>query len=360
MGHQRLTGEMARIGGFLREIYALQDMPALHQTIAGGLGALVAGDNIFIGEHDMENTLITGCAARHLFETPDFLPIVNSCVGEHPLWEAIRTGGQTTRCISDHAPAGKWENSTLYREALGKEGVRDHLSVEFGKRTRRLVSVGVFRSSRGFSSRDHETMRFLLPHLGQALDNARIVGESGLAEGCADLIGFISLDEDGLHRDLPHPVRLTIGEFFDERRQPANRLPQAIGSWIASARALMNRGALERIVRPLRVRAGSRTLELRILRQRLEPGYLVTVRSQNDAPPAIRLTPREADVLHWLREGKRNEEIGIILGMAITTVKTHLKHIYQKLGVETRTAACRADLPAAGLLKSDISPHPTS
>jgi DNA-binding CsgD family transcriptional regulator len=51
------------------------------------------------------------------------------------------------------------------------------------------------------------------------------------------------------------------------------------------------------------------------------------------------LTLRETDVLEWVAEGKTNAEIGIILGMSPRTVQKHLEHIFEKLGVETRTAA---------------------
>lgn len=51
------------------------------------------------------------------------------------------------------------------------------------------------------------------------------------------------------------------------------------------------------------------------------------------------LTPREADVLHWLMQGKSNAEIARILSLAEKTVKKHLERIYGKLGVENRTAA---------------------
>ena len=51
------------------------------------------------------------------------------------------------------------------------------------------------------------------------------------------------------------------------------------------------------------------------------------------------LTPRETEVLSWLSKGKTNRDIGDILGMSPRTVNKHLEHIFEKLGVETRTAA---------------------
>jgi DNA-binding NarL/FixJ family response regulator len=51
------------------------------------------------------------------------------------------------------------------------------------------------------------------------------------------------------------------------------------------------------------------------------------------------LTPRESEVLSWLAKGKTNRDIADILGMSPRTVNKHLEHIFDKLGVETRTAA---------------------
>ena len=51
------------------------------------------------------------------------------------------------------------------------------------------------------------------------------------------------------------------------------------------------------------------------------------------------LTPREREVLQWLAGGKTDRDIGDILGISPRTVHKHLQRIYEKLGVETRTAA---------------------
>ena len=53
----------------------------------------------------------------------------------------------------------------------------------------------------------------------------------------------------------------------------------------------------------------------------------------------IGLTPREAEVLHWLIQGKRNCEIAEIVGARNRTVDKHVEKILAKLCVETRTAA---------------------
>ena len=51
------------------------------------------------------------------------------------------------------------------------------------------------------------------------------------------------------------------------------------------------------------------------------------------------LTPREAEVLFWISEGKSNHDIGIILGAKTGTICKHVEHILSKLNVENRTSA---------------------
>lgn len=76
------------------------------------------------------------------------------------------------------------------------------------------------------------------------------------------------------------------------------------------------------------------------------PGeWLVVMRESDDAAIveamalALELTAREAEVLYWVVQGKTNRDIGDILGTSHRTVTKHLEHVFEKLGVETRTAA---------------------
>ena len=68
----------------------------------------------------------------------------------------------------------------------------------------------------------------------------------------------------------------------------------------------------------------------------------------DDAKPLEQLgiSPREAEVLLWMAQGKANPEIATILGLSPATVKKHSIHIFEKLGVETRTAAMLRALEA--------------
>jgi CheY-like chemotaxis protein/DNA-binding CsgD family transcriptional regulator len=59
---------------------------------------------------------------------------------------------------------------------------------------------------------------------------------------------------------------------------------------------------------------------------------------------SLGLTIRETEILMWISRGKTNKEMGIILGSSPRTINKHLEHIFEKLGVTTRTAAVSAVL----------------
>lgn len=63
----------------------------------------------------------------------------------------------------------------------------------------------------------------------------------------------------------------------------------------------------------------------------------------------LNLSPREGEVLAWIAQGKSNRDIGEILDLSTRTITKHIEQIFQKLGVENRTAAA---LTAMKVLKS--------
>ncbi|HQV90043.1 MAG TPA: response regulator transcription factor [Phycicoccus sp.] len=74
-----------------------------------------------------------------------------------------------------------------------------------------------------------------------------------------------------------------------------------------------------------------------ILDDHLEARVVATMRTRR-----AELSPREREVLVHLAAGRSNREIARQLFLSEATVKTHLNHLYEKLGVESRTAAVAA------------------
>ena len=71
----------------------------------------------------------------------------------------------------------------------------------------------------------------------------------------------------------------------------------------------------------------------------LAPAVAARLMNRMRGPAEEALSGREIEVLQLVAKGKSNKEIGKALHISIATVKTHLIHIYAKLGVDDRTAA---------------------
>ena len=136
------------------------------------------------------------------------------------------------------------------------------------------------------------------------------------------------------------PLARELLERFDLGRGPL--APIELLGWLASAASEMAAGR-EAVVLSM-PRAGRR-LVCTAHERTAEGEWLVVMREESDAAvveglsAAFRLTAREAEVLHWVIKGKTNRDIGDILGLSPRTVHKHLEHVFEKLGVETRTAA---------------------
>ncbi|MCW5553992.1 MAG: response regulator transcription factor [Verrucomicrobiae bacterium] len=108
-------------------------------------------------------------------------------------------------------------------------------------------------------------------------------------------------------------------------------------------RAGMNMGADDYLCKPLDAEDLLAAVRARLQRKRENRDAALA-----DAGPdfssstpleSLGLTVREAEVLLWVAQGKANADVATILGMSEKTVKIHLGHIFEKLNVETRTAA---------------------
>ncbi|MDD3481302.1 XrtB/PEP-CTERM-associated transcriptional regulator EpsA [Azovibrio restrictus] len=56
-------------------------------------------------------------------------------------------------------------------------------------------------------------------------------------------------------------------------------------------------------------------------------------------PACLGLSAREMDIMEWVRMGKTNQEIGMILNISAFTVKNHLQRIFKKLDAMNRAQA---------------------
>ena len=154
---------------------------------------------------------------------------------------------------------------------------------------------------------------------------------------------MIILKRKGRVQWMTEPARHCVAEFFGDLPAQTNRLPKPMIRWIErhgrerddKSSALPKSTVIER---------NGERLVVRLVTDRQEGIHLVRLEKQRQATSAgslkrLGLSRRETEVLRWLARGMTNAKIGTTLGLSRFTVRTHLEHIYQKLEVQTRTAA---------------------
>jgi DNA-binding NarL/FixJ family response regulator len=107
---------------------------------------------------------------------------------------------------------------------------------------------------------------------------------------------------------------------------------------------LLQRGSVGATVR-LDIDPADGMLELVLITRYRENEVLIRLNELNPRKHVERLagslglTMREAEVLLWGSYGKSSGDISDVLEISPRTVQKHLEHVYEKLGVETRSAA---------------------
>ncbi len=149
-----------------------------------------------------------------------------------------------------------------------------------------------------------------------------------------------------LARELLHALQLLAAD--------GQRLAGPVADWLQAQAVLAATGRQPRPGgEPLQLSRGGRRVSLALHEAAGDDEWLVVLTESHDRGAieslalAWRLTAREAEVLHWVTQGKTNRDIGQILGTSPRTVTKHLEHVFQKLGVETRTAAANMVLGRA-------------
>lgn len=106
-------------------------------------------------------------------------------------------------------------------------------------------------------------------------------------------------------------------------------------------RSGMNLGADDYLTKPVVKSDLLKAIRTRLERaaQQTTPAFKPNFASARPLEEQLSLTPRVAETLLWIAQGKTNSEIATILGIAESTVKKHVLDIFEALGVETRTAA---------------------
>ncbi len=251
----------------------------------------------------------------------------------------------------DILPLAELKNTHLYREARARGLCIEHvMAVAFPVGPEAGGGLALFRETgKGFSESERQAIAEIVPSLRTAfrfaLRSKRASIQADLLEGALSAFGtgIVSVSPKG-HEELRTAyANEVIARWFPphERR---GELPPVIAdrmhSWI-------RKGLPTRPPAPMVLRGDCVDLVVAFHSINLDGTlyHFVTLREnahETKLPEAWKtiLTPREAEVAGHILNGRSNEAIAALCGCALYTVKKHIQHIFDKLGVPSRSALC--------------------
>ncbi len=193
---------------------------------------------------------------------------------------------------------------------------------------------------------DHVIVRAGLEQLLGTEGDVCLVGAAANGQDALDLLDHTAADVVLMDLSMPVMDGVTATRAIAERHPDARvlvltshgdhqRILDAIDA--GAVGYLLKHADPDQIVAAIRtVHAGGSPLDPQaarvVLEQRRGPG-------RGGAAAAADLTDRETEVLHLVRDGLANKQIGRRLGITERTVKAHLTNIFQRLAVTDRTQA---------------------
>jgi DNA-binding CsgD family transcriptional regulator len=286
-------------------------------------------------------------------DTPFDMQAFDTYLDQHPTWNAFtRDHMESSVKISDFLTRNEWERTDLYNHIFRPFAIRNQLAfITLGELPQ--LGIALNRSRRDFSEEDRSILDLLKPHSTKAFSTSQLFSYfSDAAQAFGE--GYVVADGMGRIRFCTTKAARWLEEYFDHRQ--LSSLPSQLKDWLKNRSfKLFNPDNLSAPLKEFSICRGPKRLIIESLSPIQTPEHRLILREkceELDATPLQRLglTKREAEVLFWVSEGKRNPEIATILGIRAKTITKHLERVFSKLGVETRTSASNVAREVLGRL----------
>ncbi len=343
---------------FLKGCYAIHDLDGFVAHVVSTLPKLVPSDATVYNEYNFKRNRIVWQQNPANFASPGSEKIWEEYSHEHPILDHFRRtkNGQAVK-FSDFVTKRQFHRTILYNEFFRALHLEHQMTFCLQEPTSLLVAIALNRAASDFSERERLVLNLLRPHLVQAYQNAEAVTRLFLelthVKGALERLdrGVVFLSGDGKVQSMTEIARQWMEEYFGMRAGCADCLPDELERWVRHQKAVLGEKDKAPPPRKPLVVQGEEADLLVCLVSELDQSLLLLEKRQTAVDPAclefLGLTRREAEVLVWITQGKTNAEIALILDMRPKTVEKHLERIFNKLGVETRTAAATLALRAA-------------
>ena len=172
-------------------------------------------------------------------------------------------------------------------------------------------------------------------------------------------ISLIVVTSKGQVQFMTQKGEQLLKQYFSFHSPPS--LPESLQHWLKHQISLLtSKDKVLSSCLPLQIEQAGKQLLVRLISPLIGEQYLLLLEEQKlqtfsiTSLELLGLTTREAEVLFWVAKDKSNAAIAKVLDCSKKTVGKHLEHIYEKLGVQTRTGAVVVALERLGLLQGQF------
>jgi len=351
--------DLEKAAVFLQELYAETRVEQISDVILSGICRLVPCEHSSYNEIDSITNSIVVRLKPVAPEIAKYAPLFKKHFAEHPQLAHYRVSDDRTPYqFTDFLSQRQFRQLGIYRDVYRHLGTEHQMTLVLSNTgDAQDIGIAINRKNACFTERERALLQFLRPHLIQARKNTiafasaqRKIETLAVSAGDADA-GILTLTAEGLPDWGTAKAFELLERYFPGTSNLSAQLPDRLARWVRECRNQLASGEAA---------AALSSLSIHALGARLDARYgcnldgsariLLTDKKDVSIPDQthnLGLTPREAEVLHWIVEGKTYPEIAVILCASPRTVHKHVEHIFSKLGVQTRGGAVREILHRA-------------
>lgn len=329
--------DLKRLSEALAELYTPAGIERFPERMLAAMGKLISADQRGYNEFGPGHFAVV-CDPYGF--TPEQTAAFTAHMHEHPSLQHVwKTGTTEAVMFSDFLSLREFRETGIYREFFGPLGINRQVGGLFDLGGGLQIGYSFNRWGRAYSEEERLLANLLARHLPLAWRNAELWSKQAASTERVQLIG---IDRRGRILHSTEESHHILRAYFPKAHH--GQLPDALTRWAKARRtAWSDRGEAPVPAASLRIDAPRGSLEVHYSPTKSTGLQFLLLKEIPAATPellrSLGLTTREAEVLFWVSQGKRNQEIAIVLGISPATVGKHLEHIYPKLGVETRAAA---------------------
>lgn len=273
-------------------------------------------------------------------ESPHDNPLIN---------ELVHNGNGGVLKLSDFDGEQRFRETAYFREIMLRLDQDRQIGMMLPAAEGLSFGCAINRKGKDFTERERQILTLLAPHLSHAIALAHEKEKRAIIERRFTLAldarstGLIVMTTGGKLILKTELAQRLLEKYFTSRTGGGGELPEPLARWIEKNQ---EGGILGEPPRPISVELGDATLRVTLRTDTLTREVTLQLEETHRPGPsmleALGLTARQAEILYWICKGKTDETIAQLTGISRRTVEKHAENIFQRLGVESRTAAAAA------------------